>query len=71
MWVNRKQARLAEYVLCRAGLSLTTKMLDTRNVQWAAKHNGRLPPPWEGGKRTRARTPIEAIFDVFGDMFRD
>jgi hypothetical protein len=66
MWVNAKQAAWAEYVLLRSGMSLIS-VIDPANYQRAAKHDG-APPPWSGGKRARAATPVEGVFDIFGAM---
>lgn len=70
MWVNRGQAPLAEYVLLRAGLTLTTPLIDPENVRRAAKYNGVLPTPWKRGKKSKPVTPIEAIFDWFAGLVR-
>lgn len=70
MWVNRKQAPYAEYVLCRAGLSLRTPLIEPRNVQWARRHGGRLPRPWAGGKRSKSVTAVEMITDWFTGLTR-
>lgn len=69
MWVNRGQASWAEYVLLRAGLTLTTPLIDPANVRRAAQHSG-LPTPWKHGKKSKPVTPIEAIFDWFAGLVR-
>lgn len=49
--VKQKQAVWAEYLLCRAGVPLTGKLLDPRNEQYRQRHApGSMPTPWsEGG----------------------
>lgn len=49
--VKQKQAVWAEYLLCRAGVPLTSKLLDPRNEQYRQRHApGSMPTPWsEGG----------------------
>ena len=45
--VKQKQAIWAEYVLCRAGVPLTSKLLDPRNAQYRQRHGaGTMPTPW-------------------------
>lgn len=45
--VKRSQAVWAEYVLCRAGVPLTSKLLDPRNEQYRQRHApGSMPTPW-------------------------
>lgn len=70
MWVNRQQASWAEYVLCRGGLRPTTPMIDLANVERASRHGGALPPPWQGRKRAKPVTPIEAISDWLAGLVR-
>jgi hypothetical protein len=68
IWVNAKQAAWSEYVLLRSGMSLIS-VIDPRNAAWAARHDGKTPPPWSGGKRGRAVTPVEGAFDFMGSLF--
>ena len=45
--VKRKQAVWAEYLLCRAGVPLTTPLLDPRNARYSERHPQRsMPTPW-------------------------
>ncbi len=45
--VKQRQAIWAEYVLCRAGVPLTCKLLDPRNAGYSAtKPAGSMPTPW-------------------------
>lgn len=45
--VKRSQAVWAEYILCRAGVPLTGKLLDPRNAQYRQQHApGSMPTPW-------------------------
>ncbi len=45
--VKQKQAIWAEYLLCRAGVPLTSALLDPRNEQYRQRHAaGSMPPPW-------------------------
>jgi hypothetical protein len=45
--VKTKQAVWAEYILCRAGVPLTSKLLDPRNEQYRLRHPpGAMPKPW-------------------------
>lgn len=46
--VKRSQAVWAEYLLCRAGVPLTCKLLDNRNEAWASGYDRRnMPEPWQ------------------------
>lgn len=48
--VNEKAAAWAEYLLLRTGLLYVPgKYQNPRNEQWAAQHNGRMPPAWDNG----------------------
>jgi len=49
--VKRRQAVWAEYILCRAGVPLTSPLLDPRNEAYRQHHpQGSMPTPWtEGG----------------------
>ncbi|MBX3012630.1 MAG: hypothetical protein KF832_14030 [Caldilineaceae bacterium] len=45
--VKQCQAVWAEYILCRAGVPLTGKLLDPRNEQYRERHAaGAMPTPW-------------------------
>lgn len=45
--VKQTQAVWAEYILCRAGVPLTGKLLDPRNEQYRQQHApGSMPLPW-------------------------
>jgi len=45
--VKTRQAIWAEYILCRAGVPLTGKLLDPRNEQYCQRHApGSMPTPW-------------------------
>jgi hypothetical protein len=45
--VKRRQAVWAEYILCRAGVPLTGKLLDPRNEHYRQRHApGSMPTPW-------------------------
>ena len=45
--VKRRQAVWAEYLLCRAGVPLTSPLLDSRNEQYRRRHAPRsMPIPW-------------------------
>lgn len=45
--VKQKQAIWAEYLLCRAGVSLTSQLLDPRNDTYRPNHpEGSMPEPW-------------------------
>lgn len=45
--VKRKQAVWAEYLLCRAGVPLTSPLLDPRNAQYRQRHaSNSMPTPW-------------------------
>ena len=51
--VSAKAAHWAEYVLLRTGkLYVPGAYVDRRNEEWASKHNGHMPPAWNGGKPT-------------------
>lgn len=65
VWVNAEQASWAEYLLLRAGVALTS-VIDPNNIAWAQQHSGEAQPaPWMGGKRAKASTPVEGLFDLF------
>jgi hypothetical protein len=57
--VPRRQARITEYYLHRAGLipPITMPVIDPRNAAWAAnpKHGGKLPPRWDDQPRQPRR----------------
>jgi len=45
--VKRKQAIWAEYILCRAGVPLTSPLLDPRNAHYQERHAAdTMPTPW-------------------------
>ncbi len=45
--VKESQAIWAEYLLCRAGIPLTCKLLDPRNESYRQRHAPRsMPVPW-------------------------
>jgi len=45
--VKQRQAIWAEYILCRAGVPLTSSLLDPRNEQYRLRHvPGAMPTPW-------------------------
>lgn len=50
--VKTKQAKWAEYLLLRAGAPVVSTF-DHRNVAWASKHGGALPPAWRDRKDGR------------------
>jgi hypothetical protein len=46
--VKRKQAIWAEYILCRAGVPLTSPLLDPRNAHYQPRHApNTMPTPWD------------------------
>lgn len=46
-FVKQSQAVWAEYVMCRAGVPLTSPLLDSRNAQYAVNHAADgMPIPW-------------------------
>ena len=46
--VKRRQAVWAEYILCRAGIPLTSPLLDPRNARYRQQHApGSMPTPWD------------------------
>jgi hypothetical protein len=46
--VKYRQAKWAEYVLCRAGVPLTCQLLDPRNEHYRQRHPaGSMPSPWD------------------------
>jgi len=46
--VKQRQAVWAEYLLCRAGVPLTSPLLDQRNARYRARHApGAMPTPWQ------------------------
>jgi hypothetical protein len=48
--VKESQALWAEYLLCRAGVPLTGKLLDPRNAHYRQVHpHGSMPTPWSAG----------------------
>lgn len=45
--VKRRQAVWAEYLLCRAGVPLTSQLLDPRNADYQQRHTpNTMPNPW-------------------------
>lgn len=47
-YVKETQAVWAEYILCRAGVPLTTALLEPRNAQYALRHSPQsMPTPWQ------------------------
>lgn len=49
--VNRQAAAWAEYLLLRTKqLYIVGNYVDPRNLAWATKHGGQMPPAWEDGK---------------------
>ena len=45
--VKQDQAIWAEYLLCRAGVALTSPLLDPRNLAYLNRHAaGSMPTPW-------------------------
>ena len=44
--VKRSQAVWAEYLLCRMGVPLESKILDQRNLQYPQYHEKPMPTPW-------------------------
>lgn len=49
--VKKEQAAWAEYLLAREGVTTMNTPVDTRNAEWAARHDG-APPGWGSNKRT-------------------
>lgn len=48
--VKKSQASWAEYVLCRAGVPLTCKLVYARNAKYPEKHKpGSMPKKWATG----------------------
>ncbi|MBW7884417.1 MAG: hypothetical protein H3C34_17610 [Caldilineaceae bacterium] len=46
--VKARQAVWAEYILCRAGVPLTSPLLDPKNGQYRGRHpEGSMPTPWD------------------------
>lgn len=43
--VPNAQAVYAEYILCCAGVALTSPLLEPRNLEWATARGGSMPPP--------------------------
>jgi hypothetical protein len=61
--VKRKQAVWAEYLLCRAGVPLTSELLDPRNAAYRQRHaHGAMPTPWTE-RGIRPHTIIDHIVD--------
>lgn len=48
--VARRQANWAEYLMCRAGISLVGEMFNPGNATAYARYQGILPPRWEDAK---------------------
>ena len=44
--VKRAQANWAEYLLCRAGVPLTSPLLNPRNARFGERHDT-MPTPWQ------------------------
>ena len=44
--VRQSQAVWAEYLLCRMGVPLESKILDRRNLEYPAQHDSTMPVPW-------------------------
>lgn len=49
--VKKRQARWAEYILLRAGVTLCNPLYESRNLTWAGRHQG-PPPAWANRKPT-------------------
>jgi hypothetical protein len=62
--VKQRQAVWAEYLLCRAGVPLTSPLLDPRNEQYRLRHvPGTMPTPWtEHG--ISARSFVDHVVDL-------
>lgn len=53
--VKKSQAVWAEYLLLRTGqVYISGKYQDPRNLEWAKRHNGTLPPAWDDGPQIEA-----------------
>ncbi|MEZ4861437.1 MAG: hypothetical protein R3C14_09025 [Caldilineaceae bacterium] len=68
--VKQRQAVWAEYILCRAGVPLTCKLLDPRNAQYRQRHApGSMPTPWtaEGiGPHTMVDHIVDWLYRLIG-----
>ncbi len=49
--VARRQVKWAEYVLLRAGVTVTSVLKEGRNHEWAARHQGAPVPAWRDRKK--------------------
>jgi len=50
--VGKRQARWAEYLMMIDGVALLGSCVDRRNIQWAARRQGRMPRKWKDKKGT-------------------
>lgn len=66
-YVNHKQAGWAEYILLRAGIALTSPVIDPRNAARAARHTA-PPPSWSGNRPAKPATLVEAISDFLAAL---
>jgi hypothetical protein len=61
--VKQKQAVWAEYLLCRAGVPLTGKLLDPRNEHYRRRHApDSMPTPWSD-RGIRPRSFVDHVVD--------
>jgi len=54
--VSSRQARWAEYVLCRSGYRVTSRAIDARNAGWASRARGEIRA-WDERTPRRKRQP--------------
>lgn len=61
--VRQSQAVWAEYVLCRAGVPLTSPLLNSRHTNIHVEHGGTMPSPWTS-KGVGARSLVDRLVDL-------
>jgi hypothetical protein len=62
--VKRRQAVWAEYVLCRAGVPLTSALIDPRNARYVERYlPGTMPQPWQPNG-LRAHSFVDHLVDA-------
>lgn len=66
-YVNHKQAAWAEYILLRAGIALTSPVIDPRNAARAARHTA-PPPSWSGNRTAKPANFVEALSDFLATI---
>jgi len=61
--VKQRQAVWAEYILCRAGVPLTSPLLDPRNEHYQERHApNSMPTPWDE-RGISAHSVIDHVVD--------